>query len=1117
MAQFPNTTTADGIWTLKKIRRAILGNNWPEAVIADEFFANTTLLLQGDTSNEAMLYNAFGDASTNAHDITPVGGVHGTPFSPYNESWSVDFDGTTDYLSAASDTSFDCGTGNFTLEAWVYIRSENNAYPIICGNANPSYTTAGSLAFGNHNTDNASNNNKFIITARDNNNFRFVDSTTHPLNTWIHIAVVRDSSTTLKMFRDGVETASTTIPSTMTFNWGLNGFRVGGGNWDGANRSEIDGYISNLRLVKGTAVYTTDFTPSTEPLTAISGTSVLTCQSNRFVDNSSNDHTITVTGNSAIRGFSPFADTDTVTGSGYFDGSGDYLSIANDASLNVGTGEFTIECWFYLNTIITDNVIISNYENANDGYVLRVESGVVKANLSGNAFDIAGTTTVQANTWNHIALSGSSGSIKLFLNGTQEGSTYTGAISMDSTAATTLNSTASNAINGYISNARIVKGTALYTSNFTPPTSPLTAVSGTSLLTLQNRGANRNIGFIDSSHPTRQITRNGNVTQGSFSPFSQDEGKWGNYFDGSGDTLKSPTSADFAFGTGDFTVEFWLLYKGGNGYKFFWNLNPTPVYIGYGLQDGTLTPWLWQDADVAVGNTNITPNVWQHHAVVRENGVIKIYLDGIEIASAPYTTNISTNKLICIGGNGVNNTQDTNGIYSNFRVVKGTALYTSAFTPPIEPLTAITNTSLLTCQSNRFVDNSSNAHSITVNGDTEVTPFSPFAPSTAYDPATKGGSGYFDGSGDYLVVSDGDSDAVLGSGDFTVELWVNASTIASGTRDFLGIYDGDPNSLIIGQVAGNVRFWCRAVQITSSSTISAGTWHHIAAVKSGSTGTLYIDGVSEGTATISTPSDTNFSIGRSGIFNGNYFNGSMSDLRITKGEAVYTSAFTPPTAPLTKTDSTSLLLNFTNAGIYDGTGRNVLETVGDAHVENSVKKYGTGSMQFDGTGDYLEAPNSDLFDISSGDFTIEAWIYPTSVSGTQAICAVYNFSSNRRSYIFYLEDDHIAFIYTTDGQSATIVETIGTISISTNEWTHVAVAKSGTSFKSFVNGVEDFSITVSSSFYSNTSDPFTVGVLGATGTLAEYFNGYIDDLRITKGVARYTANFTPPAAVLPKQ
>jgi hypothetical protein len=80
------------------------------------------------------------------------------------------------------------------------------------------------------------------------------------------------------------------------------------------------------------------------------------------------------------------------------------------------------------------------------------------------------------------------------------------------------------------------------------------------------------------------------------------------------------------------------------------------------------------------------------------------------------------------------------------RVVKGSGV--TSVTVPTTPLTAISGTELLTCQTNRFVDNSTNNFAITVNGNTSVQPFSPFAPSAAYDPSVNGGSGYFDGSGD---------------------------------------------------------------------------------------------------------------------------------------------------------------------------------------------------------------------------------------------------------------------------------------------------------------------------------------------------------------------------------
>ena len=108
-----------------------------------------------------------------------------------------------------------------------------------------------------------------------------------------------------------------------------------------------------MRVINGTALYTENFTPSTQPLTAISGTSLLTCQSNTFVDNSTNNFAVTAAGNSKPTTFAPFAVTYSSRqsytpavfgGSMYFDGTGDYLNSSNSA-FAMGTGSFTWETW----------------------------------------------------------------------------------------------------------------------------------------------------------------------------------------------------------------------------------------------------------------------------------------------------------------------------------------------------------------------------------------------------------------------------------------------------------------------------------------------------------------------------------------------------------------------------------------------------------------------------------------------------------------------------------------------------------------------------------------------------------------------------------------------------
>ena len=73
----------------------------------------------------------------------------------------------------------------------------------------------------------------------------------------------------------------------------------------------------------------------------------------------------------------------------------------------------------------------------------------------------------------------------------------------------------------------------------------------------------------------------------------------------------------------------------------------------------------------------------------------------------------------------------------------------------------------------------------------------------------------------------------------------------------------------------------------------------------------------------------------------------MSDMRVVNGTAVYTSNFTPPTAPLTKVTNTKLLANFTNAAITDSTGKNNVETGGTAQLDTTVKKFGTASHESD--------------------------------------------------------------------------------------------------------------------------------------------------------------------------
>lgn len=650
-------------------------------------------------------------------------------------------------------------------------------------------------------------------------------------------------------------------------------------------------------------------------------------------------------------------------------------------------------------------------------------------------------------------------------------------------------------------------------------------------LLLHGDGTNgaQNNTFLDSSTNNFTVTRNGNTTQGTNTPFSQAAGYWSNYFAGSGTYLSVPNNAAYNFGTGDFTIECWfnLSALGTTAGDYLLGFTDTGGNGGFGLSvtQANKAQMVINTGtnQVLVGTTNVALNTWNHIAGVRNGSTFTLYLNGVSQATYTSANAItSRTEALYIGGVylGGSVLYPTTGYISNVRIVKGTAVYTSAFTPPTTPLTAITNTSLLTCQSNNFKDNSSNNFTITRNGDTSVQPFSPFAPTAAYSTSVNGGSMYFDGTEDYLIASNTMSAL---TGDFTIECWIYCPIT---TDTIVASSDGNTNFQIfrINQgVAGNVSvYWYTNADLFGYSTkhININTWNHLALTRVGSTAYLYVNGVQvaskAGVTDISCKPNVVGSLWLGGSISTAIprFNGYVSNYRVVNGTAVYTANFTPPTAPLTAITNTSLLLNGTNAGIVDNASKNDLETVGNAQISTSVKKFGTGSMRFDGTGDYLvtNSANTDLFAFGSGNFTIEFWIYPTSFAND--IKSIYDQRPTSTQGLYptiYFNTSGVILYYTNSANRIT-----GS-ALSTNTWYHVAVSRSGTSTRMFVDGVQVGSTYTDSNIYLNSSGRPFIGAFSDNQAANQQFNGYIDDLRITKGVARYTANFTPPTAAFPNQ
>ena len=652
-------------------------------------------------------------------------------------------------------------------------------------------------------------------------------------------------------------------------------------------------------------------------------------------------------------------------------------------------------------------------------------------------------------------------------------------------------------------------------------------------------GAQNNT-FLDSSSNAFSVTRSGSATQGTFSPFSSDEGKWSTEFSVSGTTnkLTLSSSADFAFGTGAFTIECWAYVTADtNPYSRVWHLGPywnDNNSIGLVVNDTASSDKIAFCVYAAGGrtcvSTNATPvNQWTHIACVRDSsGNFKLFVNGnLDATNTSYTsTDISPggNQTFAIG-----NIVETNasleaeacfeGRISNLRVVKGTALYSSSFTPSTSPLTDVTNTKLLTCCSNRFTDKSTSAHTIYTGNLPKIQPFSPFAPSAAYDPAVNGGSGYFSATADYASIAASSDFDVLSNGTFTIDFWFYRTDALGLYADYVGIFNGVSAGVLLYQYSTGFHVYINGSTVFNVTHPALNQWVHVALTRDGTTLRLALNGVLQASSTASLGT-SNYPLNIAGDSTGRAgLQGYISDVRVVKGTRVYASNFTPPTAPSTAITNTEALLSFTNAAMFDQTGKSNIETVGDAQLNTSIKKFGTASAKFDESGDYLVVRNAPY--LYGGDFTIEGFVYFNSSPTDGQGLFVYDSAvmGNRAGYGPALGTYANApyqgkwhSYYGTQASAGTGTQGNSEATPSATTWIHFAYVRTSGVIKIFIGGSQIGSdIAWTGNYIAN--DVLTIAGYYSTSYL---LNGYIDSYRVTLK-ARYTSNFSPPSEEFPNR
>jgi hypothetical protein len=568
-----------------------------------------------------------------------------------------------------------------------------------------------------------------------------------------------------------------------------------------------------------------------------------------------------------------------------------------------------------------------------------------------------------------------------------------------------------------------------------------------------------------------------------------------------------PYNGNLNFGSGDFTIEFQLFVSSLNT-RMVLSMGNYGVenHMTFDMASGAPQLWFNPTGNTAGGQgmatftSNPVVNQWNHIAIVKASGVFKVYINGTSVGTYTDAVGPWNTSLGLFIGSVAHTTPNYNGVFGidELRVSK-TARYTANFTPPVgafapngvsaaphyDPLKDYVK---VLCH----LDNTGydiKAH--TVSGSPTFSTngkFGGYSLSAYYDLATS-------------------SDLGVGLGDFTIEVqFYFTATVSSwlfwtstSGNGFDLCYNG---SAFILYLTSSYTF--------TSPGISLNTWHHLAVVRDGTKARMYLDGVQIGTEqTLTATSISNTALRVGSQFNNNYgidSNKLMDELRITLGCRYYGN-FAPPMQPfqstLCETDPSfsyvKVLMHFDD-NLTDVKGHS---TTGNAMY--SAGRYGKGMVAVNPA---TIAAHTDL-NMGTGDFTVEAWIrFNFTVAGYADRIFCIGLNGVAGAIALVLNTSNQARV---DVGASTVIT--GTTNLGDDLWHHVAVTRQGASMKLWVDGTQQGS-TVTDSTNLTSSTGLEICGDSSLGSTA-LFGGYIDDFRITKGLARYTSAFTRPQAPFP--
>ena len=1041
------------------------------------------------------------------------------------------FDGAG-YITLDSNTEYDL-TGDFTVELFGKLSSTGQNTFVSNG--------IGVAGWQIRQIEDGTNNLMFYRYDGSTEEYYRFSHTLPSDNTWHHIAVARQG-TTLKLFVNGIMTNSHETSTQFARINDSTPLVLGRGEYYSAGTFiNLHGSIAGLRVVRDTALYTSNFTIPTTLPTNVTGTVLLlnfgataaptvTPASNWYDDTSSAARTVYNNG---------VTQEDEGNGVLVADFNNSFLSVDNPMSL--ATGDFTLEYFIKYDSagigyqpgvaIYTPN--IGDYNATINSYIEAANYfNVLMTNSAGTGWqtyvpgDDAGTkVTPVANQWFHIAATRSGDTLALYLNGNLLG---TRAIS-DTTiydvnrvleiGRYTAFPGGSLSLYGRIAGLRIVKGTALYSgSTYTIPTSLPTAVNGTELLLNFGATAAPRVPnwYDDSSSAAHSVTLNGTVTQSD-----EGGGVKAAEFNSGYFTLNTPSLGTFG---GDFTLEMFVKPTDNSTYRSIITLGNYDTGIllrnsSNGAVDNLYIAGSPQTYYIS-NNNYLLQNIWNHIAIVKSSQYVRVYANGLTVAEFVHGTGLNFSNISI--GNAVHNTSEIlQGKITGIRLVLGTGLYSgSTITVPTTLPTAVNGTELLlnfgataAPTSNWYDDTSSTPSTNTLTG--------------TVTQSDEGGGVLTALVGANSQITYTATDVGTGKQDSTVEFFINFRTLNNNEYGipFSILGGGGAYTLVYGTnvYASSVTY--PILRLTSSFQgmnvdgfrLYINNWYHVAVVRQNEVFKIYINGthypfVTQNGggdftgATWDLASTTDTVIGNSTLTN-NY---KITGFRAIKGVALYTSDFTPPTTLPTAVANTELLLNFgaTAAPIVNTTTTSNWYDDSSYYVRNVVND---GSTQFDEGGGVKGAELSNLKSINTGtngdfagnDFTVEYFIKLNSGPYGFPIGNIYQGGGPETWALGHPTDGSVYLSSTTQGhgQYGAGVVTLG-------HWSHIALTRTNGVVELYVNGVKAHVYTSAPTFTANATI-----VINPAIWAGYHVDGKIAMVRVSN-VARYSGStYTVPSSV----